>query len=147
MFKREKEITVYQKQEYVWDFLVKYDWSRLMKEGKVTKETPSLWKVQLGEGDKANIQVVEATYDKNKSLIEIRITPLYNQHGTYDLLQLILYANKQKTIVKAVYEYFPRSISERVFAHIANHETELFDTAVEELFQKLNRGLMEHSYG
>ena len=147
MFKREKDITVYQKQEYVWDFLVKYEWSRLMKEGEVTKESPSLWKVQLGEGDKANIQVIEVTFDKDKSLIEIRITPLYNKHGSYDLLQLALYADKQKTIVKAVYEYFPTSISEKVFAHMVNHEIGLFDIAIEELFQELNRVLMEDSYG
>lgn len=146
MFEKQREHTYNIELAALWNFLINYNWSKLIK-GYSSTEEKGKWLVQLENKENSNVQVVEMSFDESIHTINIKITPKFNKHQSYDLLTVSLMAMASCTSIKMTYGYHPMSYSEKLFAKILNHEDNIFDEYSNSLFDDISKYLIEELYG
>lgn len=146
MFEKQREHSYNVELDTLWNFLIKYKWSNLIQ-GYSSSEEKGKWLVQLENKENSNIQVVEMSFDETSYTINIKITPKFNKHQSYDLLTITLAALASQTSIKMIYGYHPMSYSEKFFARILNHENNIFDEYSTSLFDDISKYLLEELYG
>lgn len=144
MFQKQKEMMIPAMLSYVWEFLLDYDWSLIIK-GKETKQISACqWHVDIGNG---NIQVIEVTSHKESYSMQVKMTPKYHPHQSYDLWSLSLTEMESSTKLICSYEYHANSLKDCLFAFILHHEENMFEEVSNLLFDTIQKTLLSDLYG
>lgn len=146
MFEKQREVSYNIEINALWDFLIHYNWGKLIK-GYSVKEEKDKWIVLLENNDNSNVQIVELASDKKSYKIKIKITPKYNKHHSYDVISISLIKEENRTSIIMEYAYYPNSISEKIFAKILNREEHIFDEYSNVIFNEISGNLLKKIYG
>lgn len=147
MFKEHAENLYHVECKHLWNFLLNYSWCNLLK-GYSVKEEQNKWYVQLENKANSNIQIVEMTFDENINTIHVKITPKFNKYQSYDLLTISLINKKNSsTLVEMNYGFHSKLFTEKIFARILNHEDKIFEEYSKNLFDDVNKYLLDKLYG